>query len=147
LIYAWREKVTERHKKFLNPEEAAAEIMKDLSSCKPEQVKLFANIYVFLLGGLRFILLLHPPIKKLDDILQVFFTRFSRCRTGISQHAVLIQILDTIKDFRHNFGQFTHKSLGGPIHLYLVGPESKHQRGFPFPGVSTRFGGIDTKGP
>jgi len=51
LIYAWREKVTERHKKYLNLEEAAAEIVKDLSSSEPEQVKLFAYIYVFLAGG------------------------------------------------------------------------------------------------
>lgn len=43
--------VTERHKNFLSPEEAVAEIVKDLSSSKPEQVKLFANIYVLLIGG------------------------------------------------------------------------------------------------
>ena len=43
--------MTERHKKFLNLEEAAAEIVKDLSSSKPEQIKLFADIYVFLVGG------------------------------------------------------------------------------------------------
>jgi len=43
--------VTERHKKFLNLEEAAVEIVKDLSSSKPEQVRLFADVYVFLIGG------------------------------------------------------------------------------------------------
>ncbi len=43
--------MTERHKKFLNLEEAAAEIVKDLSSSEPEQVKLFADVYVFLVGG------------------------------------------------------------------------------------------------
>ena len=42
--------MTERNKKFLSPEKAAAEMVKDLSSSKPEQVKLFANIYVFLVG-------------------------------------------------------------------------------------------------
>jgi len=43
--------MTERHKKFLNLEEAAAEIVKDLSSSEPEQIKLFADIYVLLVGG------------------------------------------------------------------------------------------------
>ena len=43
--------MTERDKKFLTPEEAVTEIVKDLSSSKPEQVKLFADIYVLLVGG------------------------------------------------------------------------------------------------
>ena len=43
--------MTERHKKFLNPEEAVTEIVKDLSSSEPGQVKLFADIYVFLADG------------------------------------------------------------------------------------------------
>ncbi len=42
--------MTERYKKFLNPVEAVAEIVKDLSSSEPEQVKLSASIYVFLVG-------------------------------------------------------------------------------------------------
>ena len=43
--------MTERHKKFLNPEEAVTEIVKDLISSEPEQVRLFADVYVFLIGG------------------------------------------------------------------------------------------------
>ncbi len=35
--------MSERHKKFLNLEEAVTEIVKDLSSSEPEQVKLFAD--------------------------------------------------------------------------------------------------------
>ena len=34
-----------------DPEEAITEIVKDLSSSEPEQVKLFADVYVFLVGG------------------------------------------------------------------------------------------------
>ena len=44
------QKVAERHKKFLNPEEAAAEIVKDLFSSEPEQVKLFADVFVATCG-------------------------------------------------------------------------------------------------
>ena len=43
--------ITESHKKFLNPEEAVTEIVKDLLSSEPEQAKLFADVYVFLIGG------------------------------------------------------------------------------------------------
>ena len=43
--------MTEGYRKFLNLEEAVAEIVKDLSSSEPEQVELFANVYGFLEGG------------------------------------------------------------------------------------------------
>lgn len=43
--------MVERYKKFLNKEESAAEIVNDLHSSEPDQVKLFADVYVFLIGG------------------------------------------------------------------------------------------------
>jgi hypothetical protein len=43
--------VAEGYRKFLNLKEAVAEVVKDLSSSEPEQMELFADIYVFLAGG------------------------------------------------------------------------------------------------